>query len=429
MYGLFFRRDDEHRNRVRTMKRPITASDVLYRFGSFTIDPALQTFYYGDTALAISRKAFAVLMTLVERHGSLVERNDIFRIVWPDVIVEENNLDRSISVLRQAMRQHDREHDYILTVSGRGYQFTGDITQIQRADLDSFLAGESQRHPTNPTRPTIAPDAEPPAATSRDAQAAAVRTPPADAWTAAGRTPRWSHRLIVAAGVCAIVGVTTAFLVHAASATNSIERFWRPVLTSPGTVAVVVGPAMPGVRDTVTVHAARAAARVAGFLDRETRPFEVKSTDALDFADLRAQPMVAIGAFNNPWTRKITDGLRFRLDRSNRGRIFDNDHPDAPGWATRFDSSVTPEAVVEDFALIARVRDPASGQHVVCFGGIRRWGTSAAGELLTTREYLDRLAATAPAGWDRQNVELVIATTVTGDVAGPPRIVATYFWK
>jgi hypothetical protein len=65
----------------------------------------------------------------------------------------------------------------------------------------------------------------------------------------------------------------------------------------------------------------------------------------------------------------------------------------------------------------------------VCFGGIRRWGTSAAAELLTTREYLDRLAATAPTGWDRQNVELVIATTVTGDVAGPPRVVATYFWN
>jgi DNA-binding winged helix-turn-helix (wHTH) protein len=410
------------------MKRPVTASDVLYRFGAFTVDPTLEAFYYAETAVAVSRKALAVLVALVERHGSLVERDDLFKIVWPGIIVEENNLDRSISVLRQAMRQHDRERDYILTVSGRGYQFVGDITRIQRADLDGFLGGEWRDRPAGLPAALSTADTSP-VTVAREAPRAEIVRGPADARVLTFRPAQRTRRWLVAAGICAIVGATTAFLVHAASATNSIERFWRPVLSSPGTIAVVVGPAMPGKRDTVTVHAARAAARVAGFLERETRPFEVKSTDALDFADLRAQPMVAIGGFNNPWTRKITDDLRFRLDRSDRGRIIDHSHPDAAGWATRFDSSVVPEAVVEDFALIARLRDPASGQDVVCFGGIRRWGTSAAAELLTTREYLDQLAATAPTGWDRQNVELVIATTVTGDVAGPPRVVATYFWN
>jgi hypothetical protein len=208
-----------------------------------------------------------------------------------------------------------------------------------------------------------------------------------------------------------------------------MERFWRPVLSAHGTLAIVVGPVKPGADYVVTVHAARAVARIAGFLELESRPFEFKSTDSLDFASLRAQPMVAVGGFNNPWMRKMTDGLRFRFERSDLARIADHNHPEAPGWATRFDTSVDPPVAVEDFALIARVNDPASGQQVLCFGGIQRWGTAAAGELLTSQDYLDHFAATAPTGWERQNIELVIATTVTGDVAGPPRVVATHYWN
>jgi hypothetical protein len=38
-------------------------------------------------------------------------------------------------------------------------------------------------------------------------------------------------------------------------------------------------------------------------------------------------------------------------------------------------------------------------------------------------------AATAPPGWHNKNIEIVIATTVTDNVAGPPRVVTAHYWN
>ena len=49
------------------------------------------------------------------------------RRVWPDRIVEENNLQAQISALRKAFGA-DRE--LIRTVAGRGYQFAGQVRGV-----------------------------------------------------------------------------------------------------------------------------------------------------------------------------------------------------------------------------------------------------------------------------------------------------------
>jgi hypothetical protein len=204
------------------------------------------------------------------------------------------------------------------------------------------------------------------------------------------------------------------------------------VLTASGTGGVSVGrAAVPQTNtnvDLVTMDAANATSRVVGVLNRVGKPYEVKGAQSVNFAELRTHPVIAIGGFNNQWSLRITDGLRFHFQYA-EGRHQIVDRLDAKiQWVRQLDRSKDPVAVIEDYAVIARVRDSASGQHVLVLGGLGNFGTSAAGEFITSSDHLQKFAETAPPGWERRNIEFVIATRVQDGVAGPPRVVASHVW-
>ena len=60
--------------------------------------------------------------------------------------------------------------------------------------------------------------------------------------------------------------------------------------------------------------------------------------------------------------------------------------------------------------------------------GIGPKGTQAAGELVSTPRYLEEGLSSAAPNWQAHNLELLLETTVTDSVAGPPRVIATYVW-
>src|SRR3984893_18884742 len=70
----------------------------------------------------ISSRAFDILELLVEKDGALVSKEEIMRRVWPNTIVEENNLQVHIAAIRKAL---GADRDRIVTVPGRGYRMTG----------------------------------------------------------------------------------------------------------------------------------------------------------------------------------------------------------------------------------------------------------------------------------------------------------------
>lgn len=85
-------------------------------------------------------KAFQVLLVLIEKRGQVVDKDDLIQHVWPDTVVEENNLPRAISRLRKALHEHVTEHRYIVTVPGRGYCFVADVREVTNGH--AALAGE-----------------------------------------------------------------------------------------------------------------------------------------------------------------------------------------------------------------------------------------------------------------------------------------------
>jgi len=104
----------------------------LYRFDEFVLDPARRTFARNSKSVSISPKAFDVLAYLVSNPGRVVTKEELLKAVWPDSFVEEGNLAQHISWLRKALG--DASND-IVTVPGRGYQFTAQVRTESPADL------------------------------------------------------------------------------------------------------------------------------------------------------------------------------------------------------------------------------------------------------------------------------------------------------
>ena len=93
-------------------------------FGRFRLLPHRREFRGDGVAIELGSRAFDILVALIEARGGLVTKDELLSRVWPDTVVEENNLVVQISALRKALGE---DRDFIRTVSGRGYRFVAEI--------------------------------------------------------------------------------------------------------------------------------------------------------------------------------------------------------------------------------------------------------------------------------------------------------------
>src|SRR5262245_50899436 len=105
----------------------------FYEFGPFRVDSVKYVLTRDGEVAPLNLKAFEILLALIENRGQVLEKNELLQRVWPDTVVEENNLARNISALRKALDEHPNEHQYILTVPGRGYRFVASVREVDGA--------------------------------------------------------------------------------------------------------------------------------------------------------------------------------------------------------------------------------------------------------------------------------------------------------
>ena len=89
-----------------------------YRFGDTVIDAAERRIDVGGRPAKLGARAFDVLLALVERRDRVVAKNELLELVWPNLVVEENNLQVQVAALRKLLGPHA-----IATIPGRGYKF------------------------------------------------------------------------------------------------------------------------------------------------------------------------------------------------------------------------------------------------------------------------------------------------------------------
>jgi serine/threonine-protein kinase len=106
------------------------AHKELYEFDKFRLDVSERILWREDERVSLSEKAFETLCALVRRGNHLVSKDELLNEVWADAIVEENNLDKNISILRKVLGEHADKGKFIETVRGHGFRFVAEVLEI-----------------------------------------------------------------------------------------------------------------------------------------------------------------------------------------------------------------------------------------------------------------------------------------------------------
>ena len=106
----------------------------IYKFGEFTLDGNKRLLLQGNSVpVALTPKVFDLLLYLVQHAGTVAGKDELLSAVWPDTIVEENNLSQNISILRRALGEKRGEHQFIATIPGSGYKFVAEVIRSESA--------------------------------------------------------------------------------------------------------------------------------------------------------------------------------------------------------------------------------------------------------------------------------------------------------
>ena len=230
---------------------------------------------------------------------------------------------------------------------------------------------------------------------------------------------------------------------HRATAT---DLFWQPVVDANGAVlisvgsvvamvngnAIVPGPSTIGGHplssDPIAVSDATALSSIQGVLSIRSKTSTLESSTSTSFSDLQKGPIVLISGFNNQWTMRLTDPLRFHFVHTSTDdyTIQDRTDPEHRRWG--IDTAASFAKMNIDYGIVARFHDPTTEQVVVVAAGIGENGTIAASRMLTDDRSLADLKRNKLLPRPDQSFEAIVETQIIGGKPGPPRIVTSHVW-
>lgn len=104
------------------MSEPSGDSHPIVSFADYELRPTERQLLHRGMPVALGDRAFDLLLVLATSEGRAVGKSELIERVWPGRVVAENALQAQVTALRRAL---GADRGLILTVSGRGYQFTG----------------------------------------------------------------------------------------------------------------------------------------------------------------------------------------------------------------------------------------------------------------------------------------------------------------
>jgi hypothetical protein len=287
--------------------------------------------------------------------------------------------------------------------------------------------------------------------------AAVVNLPPpvlVEAWAAPIAEVPVRRRLwrpatgIVLVAFLALLCGGAAFLWHSAQP-SPFDFFWGPVVITNEPVLFCVADQsaypMIALRDAadpsrktllkddltaIVIDDLIPVVRVAALLQSHGKKFTLKGEGGTNLTDLRGGPTVFIGAFDNAWTLRLTNSLRYHFANDpamTEFRIVDSTEAAHPGWVINRLQQMTTNNY-RDFAIVARFTDNTTGKLAVVAAGVGRGGTMVAGEYLTDSGNLAQLQRAAAGAGNKKNMEFVLSTQMIDGEPGTPKVEASYFW-
>jgi len=125
------------------------AANSVYEFGVFRLNERERVLFRDDRPVSLTPKVFDILLFLVQRPATLIDKDTLLSEIWPDAFVEEANLSVNIATLRKALGDGPSDHQYIETVPKRGYRFVANvrISEIDPPPAERLSATRTRLEP------------------------------------------------------------------------------------------------------------------------------------------------------------------------------------------------------------------------------------------------------------------------------------------
>jgi DNA-binding winged helix-turn-helix (wHTH) protein/Tol biopolymer transport system component len=131
-----------HGERDPTHHSGVARSPARLQFGPITLVPDERVLLKDGQPVALTPKAFDLLVFLAANPGRLLTKDEILRAVWPDAVVEESNLAYHVFAIRKAIGDGSDTDRYIETVPKRGYRFIPPVVQLSENDASAAELGQ-----------------------------------------------------------------------------------------------------------------------------------------------------------------------------------------------------------------------------------------------------------------------------------------------
>ena len=83
---------------------------MRYRFGRFVLSPARRVLCEDGHEIALIPRYFDLLHLLIAQRNRAVNRQEIFDVVWADVVVSDGALTQAIRTIRRGLGDDRRDH-------------------------------------------------------------------------------------------------------------------------------------------------------------------------------------------------------------------------------------------------------------------------------------------------------------------------------
>lgn len=311
------------------------------------------------------------------------------------------------------------------------------------ASAESSPPTEPGKNQAGPDPALLAQPAEPPA---ESGPAPLPLTSPADPIEPLGRNRPavWAVLFLLVAALVAVSFWLFTAQRHGPDVWKAFQRSNAPTLICVGAHDLIPGntsrqgendrfASVVLERQIIPVDDAAVVGSMAGMLGSKGIRFRVAGAEETSPSNFRMQPVVLIGALGNRWTLRLLQSLRYRLQVENdtdsilppKAAIYDSEHPAQPLWTIDF---ATPLSTWKnDYAIVARVDDPATGVPVLIEAGLGAVGSLAGSEWISSGAMSKSLDA-EPACRARSNFEAVIGSAIIDGKSGAPQVLRLLCW-
>jgi DNA-binding winged helix-turn-helix (wHTH) protein len=442
-----------------------------FRIDDWLIQPQINSVEKEGKTWHLEPKVMQVLLHLALHPNEVLSKDRLLEAVWHNTFVGDDVLVRCISEIRYVFGDDPKSSRVIQTIPKGGYRLIATVTAEPPSNIEvaKSVAAKSETaivydleldhekgfqvavaeelHDHTGQLAQSFEDEHPPHPAILIGEARSnLQHPPLQLV----RSPNRHFRPLAAGGLALVVlGCLAAIYAWRSTHKSAFDFFWGPVFSTNEPVLICIADqnqyGAVALRDSadptrqillkdnltaVVIDDLNAVIQITGILKSNGRQYSLKGEGVTNLTDLRHGPTVFVGAFDNAWTLRLTNPLRYHFANDpnmTQFRIVDSQSPGQSSWGIDRGKQMATNNY-RDYAIVARFTDSNTGKLAVIIAGVGRGGTIAAGELVTNPTYLTQLSDAARASGNKKNMEIVLGTQIIDGEPGSPKIEATYFW-